>query len=134
MSLMKWDESFSVNVAEIDAQHRKLIDMINSFYASQMKGDNGALRSLLSGLAEYAASHFAMEERYFDRYGYADAAGHKEEHRLFTAKVQDIMERLDNGKLVISFELTNFIKDWVVAHVKGEDRKYSRCFNEAGLR
>ena len=134
MSLMKWDESFSVNVAEIDAQHQKLIDMINNFYDSQMKGDNGALRSLLASLADYAVSHFATEERYFDRYGYVEAARHKEEHRLFTAKVRDIMERLDSGKLVISFELTNFIKDWVVAHVKGEDKKYSRCFNEAGLR
>ena len=90
--------------------------------------------ALLASLADYAVSHFATEERYFDRYGYVEAARHKEEHRLFTAKVRDIMERLDSGKLVISFELTNFIKDWVVAHVKGEDKKYSRCFNEAGLR
>ena len=29
MSLIQWDDSYSVGVAELDAQHQRLIQMIN---------------------------------------------------------------------------------------------------------
>lgn len=133
MPFMKWDESFSVNVVEIDGQHRKLIEMINGFYDAQLAGEKDALRSLLNSLADYASFHFAAEERIFARTGYPEMLAHMDEHRQFTGKVNDVMERLDSGRLVISFEITNFLKTWVAEHVKGVDKKYSAHLNAKGV-
>jgi hemerythrin len=38
MSIIQWDESFSVNVAEIDKQHQRLLEMINELYDAMRQG------------------------------------------------------------------------------------------------
>ena len=38
MSLITWDESLSVNVAEIDRQHQKRVAMINELHDAMKSG------------------------------------------------------------------------------------------------
>lgn len=40
MGLIKWNEFYSINIVEIDNQHKKLIDLINPMYDA-MKAGNG---------------------------------------------------------------------------------------------
>lgn len=47
---------------------------------------------------------------------------------MFMEKVADIKKRFEEGSLVLSVEITNFVKEWIVNHVMGSDKKYSRCF------
>lgn len=53
---------------------------------------------------------------------------------MFMEKVADIKKRFEEGSLVLSVEITNFVKEWIVNHVMDSDKKYSRCFVENGLR
>ena len=39
MALLNWDSSLSVNVAEIDKQHKKLINMINELNEAMKRGE-----------------------------------------------------------------------------------------------
>lgn len=134
MPFMIWDSSLSVGVQEIDRQHQKLVEMLNQFYDKMAAGDKQALPSLLASLAEYTVTHFHTEERYFDRFHYAGAEAHKQHHREFIQKVQDVTSRIQSGKMVMSLEITGFLKEWVTSHIKNEDKKYQSCFNAAGLR
>ncbi|MFA4920411.1 MAG: hypothetical protein WC581_14380, partial [Thermodesulfovibrionales bacterium] len=59
---------------------------------------------------------------------------HKKEHEIFTKKALDVKKLFEEGSLVISLEITNFIKEWIVNHVLGSDKKYSKCFVDNGLR
>ena len=115
MALIKWNDSFSVNVAEIDQQHQKLVSMIN-------------------GLISYTATHFKTEERYFTQFGYPETDSHKKEHAAFVQKVSDFKDGFEEGKLSLSIEVMNFLSDWLQNHIKGTDKKYSQFFNEKGLR
>ena len=133
MALMKWDESYSVNVREIDQQHQQLIKMLNEFYAHIEKDPKGAFRALLDALVDYTQYHFSTEEKYFALYKYPDAEAHKQTHKRFTEKVADVRERLISGKLVLSLEITTFLKNWLTEHIKGADMAYSKYFNEHGL-
>jgi hemerythrin len=111
MAFMVWDDSFSVNVREIDLQHQKLVGMLNEFYAHVGKEDSGkALRTLLDSLVAYTQYHFSTEETYFKLFSYPDAGNHAEAHQKFTEKVLDVRNRLNEGKFVISFEITTFLK------------------------
>lgn len=134
MDLIKWDDQLSVHVAEIDEQHRKLIGMINNFYETIRDKKKAALGDLLNSLVDYTMYHFSTEEKYMDKFRYRDTEAHKKEHKLFTEKVLEVKKRFDDGRLVITFEVTNFIKDWIVKHVMGTDKRYSGCFNDNGLR
>ena len=95
--------------------------------------DKKALGKLLTSLVEYAVYHFQTEEKYMDKFKYPDTANHKREHQLFAAKAADVKKRFDEGNLVLSFEITNFVKEWIVNHVMNTDKKYSNCFIENGL-
>jgi hemerythrin len=133
MAFMTWDDSYSVKVREIDLQHQKLIGMINDFYEHIGKDSGQALRTLLKSLADYTQYHFSTEEKYFEKFAYPNVGSHKEIHRQFIEKVSDVQNRLNRGELVISFEITTFLKDWLIHHIKETDKAYSKFFNEHGL-
>jgi len=133
MALIKWDGSLSVNVAEIDEQHKKLIGMINVFYDNIRDKKEDALGTLLNSLIDYTKYHFSTEEQYMDKFNYQNTDSHKKAHRLFTEKVLDVKKRFDSGQIVLTFEITNYLKDWIVDHVMRTDKRYARCFNDNGL-
>jgi len=133
MAFMKWDDTFSVNVREIDLQHQKLIEMVNEFYEHVGDDYGKALQTLLDSLVDYTRYHFSTEEKYFKEFAYQDSASHTDMHRKFAEKVLDVRSRLDQGRIVVSFEITNFLKDWLTHHIREDDRAYSKCFNDHGL-
>lgn len=101
MPLLKWTDALSVGVADLDLQHQKLIRMINALHDSTTKGHgNEVLGQIIDGLINYAQTHFATEEAYFDRYGYPDANAHKEQHQAFVARVQDFKYGFAEGELL----------------------------------
>jgi hemerythrin len=134
MAYMNWDDKFSVGVEEIDAQHKNLIKMVNEFYDGVTGDDAKALGGLLNSLIEYAVHHFATEEKYMKKFNYPGTAAHIKEHQSFAEKATDVKMRFDGGKLVLSLEITNFVRDWIVKHVLGTDKKYSQCFVDNGLK
>jgi hemerythrin len=65
MAFMEWNNSFSVNVAEIDNQHKHLIDLINKLFEAMSVGKGSeVMGTVLKDLINYTVSHFAMEEKY----------------------------------------------------------------------
>ena len=134
MALINWNDSLSVNVAELDEQHKQLIRLINEFCdAVTQKRSKEAQVILLGGLAAYTKTHFATEERYFARFGYPGAAAHRKEHDELVQQVADIRRRVEEGRLVVSIEILNFLTRWLNEHILGSDKQYSAFFNAKGL-
>jgi len=135
MAIIEWNDRISVNVAEIDNQHKKLIDLINELdIAMKSRKANDVIEKILSGLADYAKTHFQTEENYFARLKYPDTQAHKNEHTAFIKKVTAFKKDFDAGKSLVSVEVLNFLSQWLWNHIKGSDKKYSAFFNEKGVR
>ena len=135
MTLIKWDDSLSVNVAQIDRQHKKLVDMINELHEAMKTGKGrDATEKIVFNLLIYAATHFRTEEEYFSKFGYPDANSHEIEHADFVRKVTEFKDDFIKGKLSLTIEIMNFLSDWLKNHIKGTDKKYVRFFNEKGLK
>ncbi len=135
MALINWDGSLSVNIAEIDQQHQKLVSMINELNDAMKQGKSkDVLGKIVTGLISYTAIHFKTEEKYFAQYGYPDADSHNSEHSAFVQKVTDVKERFESGQISLSIEIMNFLRDWLQNHIKGTDKKYSHFLNEKGLK
>ena len=135
MRYFEWSDALSVGVREIDAQHRKLVEMINSLNEAMLaRAGREAQRSVIDGMVDYAASHFATEEKYMEAFGYSARSTHKTEHERFTAKALDLKARVQRAGFVLTLEIVDFLKDWLVNHIQKTDKAYQKCFTEHGLR
>lgn len=135
MALIQWNDSFSVNVVEIDRQHQKLVGMINDLTDAMRQGKSkDILGKIINGLIGYAVTHFRAEEKYFDQFGYPETNSHKKEHSYFTKKIAEFKAGFDAGKLGLSIEVMDFLSNWLQDHIKGVDKKYGPFFNEKGLK
>jgi hemerythrin len=135
MALIQWNDSLSVGVAEIDKQHQKLVQMINDLHDAmrQAKGSS-VLGPLVSGLIDYTNTHFKAEEKYFIRFAYPETEAHKKLHADFVAKVLDFKKKFEANSVGLSMDVMNFLSNWLQSHIKGEDKKYTACFNANGLK
>lgn len=126
MALLTWNDTYSVKVDAMDKQHQKLFELINSFYDEIGKQSQTKLIfDLIAGMKSYTIVHFNEEEQLMQQYNYPGLALHKKEHADFINKVTDLEEKLKSGKMIISFEITNFLKDWIKKHIKESDQQYS---------
>lgn len=135
MPLISWSDTYSVNVKEIDEQHKKLIDLINKLHDAMKVGKGSQMiADVLKALIDYTSSHFATEERYMKLHAYPEYAHHKKEHNLLVMKVLDVQKNLQSGKAPITQDIMAFLKDWLITHIQGEDKKFGPFFNSKGLR
>lgn len=135
MPIITWNDSLSVNVDEIDEQHKILIKIINRLFDAMKEGKGTqVIGRTVEELHNYTISHFGSEERYFDQFNYPDAANHKKQHAIFVKKIEDLKADLVGGKTGIPIDVLNFLSDWLTNHIKGTDKKYSHLFNEKGLK
>jgi hemerythrin-like metal-binding protein len=135
MAYIDWNENLSVKVSSIDAQHKKLFELINDFYDNiQNRSNDESILCLINGMKQYTQTHFTTEEKYMEKYNYPDYDTHKSEHNKFIEKVSAIEEKYKNGKLILSFEITGLLKDWLKNHIQIEDKKYSDFFVKNGVR
>jgi hemerythrin len=135
MSLIEWNENMSVGVKLLDTDHQKLIGMLNQLHDA-MKAGHGkdSLGKTLDALVSYTKVHFGREEQFFAQTGYPEAAEHKKQHDELTRQVLDIQKKFKNGAQgLVTVEVMVFLKDWLVNHIQGTDKKYGPYLNSKGI-
>jgi hemerythrin len=126
MPFMVWNDQLSVGIESIDADHKKLVAIVNEFYDAICAGQSEViLSSLLDRLIDYTRQHFVHEEELFARTGYLDADEHKREHEAMAERLADLRHRILAGKVAApSLEVMCELKDWLFEHVLASDQKY----------
>ncbi|RLJ21234.1 hypothetical protein DJ031_03875 [bacterium endosymbiont of Escarpia laminata] len=81
-----WDKTLSVDVKEIDEDHRRLVELFNILTHSIVEGDSANyIEAVLEELISCTVWHFKHEERLMLKYGYEDFVEHKTEHQELIA-------------------------------------------------
>ena len=133
-SLLRWSESLSVGLDSIDSQHKTLIDLINELYKQMKSGaTKDAIGEALGKLIDYTGSHFKYEEELFAQYKYPEQASHKELHHKMVSQVVDFQKQFKEEGKDISIELMEFLKEWLLNHIKKTDMKYSSFLQSKGV-
>ena len=124
MSFMSWQTDYQVGVAEIDNQHRRLVQMVNSLREAMKSGTGKTLvPKVLNELVEYTVSHFSTEERFMQETRYPEYSLHKRQHEELKRQVLQIKAQVDGDSPVNTIEVMNFLKNWLVNHILGSDKK-----------
>ncbi|WP_182185645.1 bacteriohemerythrin [Pectinatus frisingensis] len=128
MSYIDWDQSYSVGVAKFDAEHKKLLRMINQLHDAIEAGrGDEMIAPLLDGLVDYVNTHFSHEEELMKKYNYSKYAWHKKIHDDFVDKVKrDI--KLHERHLLSPIQLLNTLRNWLLNHICHDDKQYSDFF------
>ena len=72
-------------------------------------------------MLQYASYHFGTEEKYFAKYGYPEIADHVAEHESFAGKVTSFIEAFKAGNEMVTFDVMNFLREWLLDHIKSKD-------------
>jgi hemerythrin len=132
---LEWSAELSVGVADMDEQHKKLINMINDLNAAMRAGKGKeTIGTTLGGLVEYTQTHFTNEEKILDTHGYPALTAQRMEHRNFIKKISDFKKNLESGSIMISMDVMNFLYDWLKNHIMKTDKGYTSFLNGKGVR
>lgn len=129
MAFIDWESRYSVGHNEIDQQHRQLIDMINKLHTA-MKSGQGSREAgaIVEEMVNYSKFHFETEENLMKVYGFIGLLTHKAEHAAFIKQAGDFQTQFAAGKVSLSIDILNFLKEWLTKHILGTDSKYSPMF------
>jgi len=134
MPMMRWINAFSVKVKQFDTQHQKLVDILNELYDGMRLGKGKeVLDGVLFELITYTNTHFAAEEKLMTEHRYPGLVPHKAEHEALKKKVTEFQTQFRSGKVSISLEVMDFLKDWLTHHIQVVDRQYGQFFNDHGV-
>jgi hemerythrin len=130
VSFFPWKPEYSVQNAEIDDQHKKLVDLLNTLYTAMQAGQGRQIvGEAINALAAYTQTHFSFEERLLQANKYPDFYVHKKEHENFIAKVKEFQAMYQSGSPSIAIQISNFGKTWLIEHIMQTDQKYAGYLN-----
>jgi hemerythrin-like metal-binding protein len=128
MAQIIWNESYSVNNADIDAQHKEWIAIYNRLDNILLTGSGDAVSraatDALQAMQEYASYHFRQEEQYLREINYPDLVTHKRLHTDFDDQIYGYNRKIRSGEFVLNTEVISIIKTWLLHHILHEDQKY----------
>lgn len=133
--MIEWSNKYSVGVSVMDEEHKGFIGIINKVItAKQRNYSQEEVEEILSKLVKYAKEHFKNEEAYMSKFEYPDYLLHYNEHLNFSLHMIIYNNQVINGEYKIMDEVYNYLQEWLVHHIQKTDKKYTKCFNENGLR
>lgn len=119
-----WTDDLSIGNASIDADHKKLIVMVNGVEAMIRARDSFALAQALEQLEHHLYVHFVNEERIAQAVNFPFGEN-KAEHEHVLREFQHMKEELIAKNGIWSDgaaeHYSHFLSDWIRDHVLNED-------------
>lgn len=124
---LQWSDAFSVGLPIIDEHHRYLFHLTNGLWHALHGGGTAiGIAKALDALERYTVVHFSEEERLMAQHRYTHLEEHARIHREFTATVAASWDSLRKSPLISGLMVFNFLSNWIVSHVQGEDARAFR--------
>jgi methyl-accepting chemotaxis protein/hemerythrin len=125
---------YSVGVTRFDEDHQHLADLLNRIHAALVqRRDRAEATQLLGRLLQEARDHFTKEEAALHATDYPEAEEHIAEHQLLLREGADLLRQFQAGS-ISGLAFPNFLKHWLIGHIKDSDRKYSAFLRRKGMR
>lgn len=127
MSLIEWDENYSVGIAAVDHEHRELIGLVNEAYDRLMRpGASEAVMDFLGEIFARISAHFALEEQIMRVRNYDHYDTHKADHERLLDEIRDMMDDYEDGELFSEALLAQQLQAWFSGHFRSHDARLHR--------
>jgi hemerythrin-like metal-binding protein len=134
MAVATWREEYNVDVAEIDEQHKQLLDRVHRLHkAVEARIDKDELKQMLVDLAAFTATHFATEEKFMKEYDYPAYGAHLREHKMLLRHLNDLVTGVSNGKYPTFYSDYDVSNDWALLHIQEHDKPLGAFLNRINV-
>ena len=127
MSLIEWDEKYSVGVAAVDHEHRELIGLVNEAHDRLMRpGGEEAVKDFLGEIFARVSAHFALEEKIMRASNYDHYDAHKADHERLLDEIRDIMDDYEDEAFFSEKQFAHQLRTWFTEHFRTHDARLHR--------
>lgn len=124
MKDIEWGKVLSVEVDEIDDDHRKLFNIFNILNHALSDGESADyLAAILEELINCTVWHFSHEERLMLKYGYEEIEEHKSIHKELIESAKELQHKILQADKPIADEDLIFLERWLTAHILTDDMR-----------
>ena len=127
MSLIAWDDRYSVGEASVDHEHRELIGLINETYDRLKRPDADiTVPDFLGEIYTRISAHFALEEKLMRASRYDQYPEHKADHERLLDEIRDIMDDYEDRRIFDAEQLAQRLGSWFTGHFRTHDARLHR--------
>ncbi len=127
-----FSDAHLLGIAKIDEQHRQLVRLVNRLNRAVTGGDDPEqIAALFERLFAATREHFDTEHRYMMTYAYPALAVHDHEHQRLLDDLSGMAASATPGNELLILQR---LKDWLLDHIQGADRKLSNFLLRHGCR
>ena len=131
MDLFQWKAEYEIGLPKIDAQHLHMVEMLNLLYSAKKSDQvHQVIEETLDGLVQYVKVHFADEEAAMLDVNYPYLDKQHSEHLEMADEVLKMRSMMLRGDEPATFELLNFMSDWLKIHITGSDKQFGDFMRE----
>lgn len=126
----------SLGIRGIDAQHVWLVALVLELEWVLLHEEETVaerFQEIIREAREYAHRHFVAEEALFREFHFAEDENHRRTHKNFSDTMERIIENVNLNAREEADKLQQFLRKWLVQHIRGEDGKYADFFRRRKL-
>ena len=129
--VLKWDDSMSVGIFEIDNDHKAMIEQLKSLIDAYHTGKaDHYIIDLFGFLGRYVEKHLTLEEHYMKKYNYPNLAEHRRQHEEFKESCKLLKEEFETkgGTTRLVILIKQMLVDHFTEHVRTVDKEMAEYF------
>ena len=124
-----WDEGLAVGDPAVDADHRRMIELIAQLEAAAGAAlDCAGIGRTLRALADLCREHFAREEALQQSVGFPEADNHRTAHEMLLKRLDAVLAHYADGcdevRAGIVRTLGDSLATWLVSHIVNNDMEF----------
>jgi hemerythrin len=133
---MQWDESLSIGIGLIDAQHREWIQRLNDVStAMHSTKETKRFVETMEFLRDYTRFHFETEERCMADHKYPELDDHRAKHQELTQTLTRLEDDFDEEGITpaLTEGVNTLLSNWLIQHIREVDQRFSTFLKDRGL-
>lgn len=133
MTALTWTDNLALQQPRMDSTHHEFVDLLNAV-AARLDSSRDRLAQALDAFVQHTAAHFAQEEDWMQRMGFAAQNCHSLQHGQVLELVREVQRRLvEEGEVEVVRSLVPALAEWFVVHAQSMDAGLAQSMAACGF-